>query len=823
MHLSTRLRTFLAAVLRRLKAIWRRLFSSDAGTGRHPLGNGLLDPGFYAAQAGTTWETFEQALEHYLTKGAADGLLPHPLIDPAIAHEPARSAALAAAVGSSRPARSHLFSTAYDWTAYVASAPGAAKHPGGVVGHYTLTERRPGDGVALHELVSGDAVDWAAITERATKQARILPKVLKSGLFDVEYYQAQMGVAFSSTRAALWHFLSLGEDAGLAANPLFEPEWVTSTGTGADAYLLRDHLAGDLTTVSTHPHFDPRAYLEQVPDAASHAGGPLGHFLQHAVPESTTWPADPDVAPRGWGDLRTALLADARVFAAQQRLTAWGTAKPWDVDAERAFEAHVTKLAPMAMDAPRSISVVFDLTRATGRTHQRIAKMLDGDYPALEIVAVAMKDDPQLAALDPRVVVVMTISPVHAERINAAVKRSTGEYLHIWHPRDTVRPTFYRRSVVGALAAGTELVYSAVTSAKSHDALVHGEPYEHDGLVWGDYQVVSRTAIVTRDLFDRVGGYDAELPSFADWDFLLRAATLVDPVFLNQIGVEGGLNRLGVRAATRAYEHVVRARELCDWDARPPRADDRVSILIPVYEDWVMTNQAVGAILQTADGHDVEIVLLDNGSRRPVGALIESAHGHEARVVRTRVPRNTNFATGSNLAFLRSSGRRVVFMNNDTIATPGWLDPLLTELDDPTVRAAQPLLLFSDRTVQAAGTVFHHNALPWHFLQGHPLEDVLAAQQTRFSAITAATMACRADEVLDMRGFDPVYANGMEDVDLCLRLVEERGGDFRVALDSVVVHAESQSVGRFDSVGRNRDVFMDRWMRRLPPSDLDKY
>lgn len=825
MPLMTRSRQLLGALVRRLLALRARLFAPRDRALRQVPGKGLVDPVFYAAQAGTGSMTAQEALEHYLSEGAAAGLLPHPLVDPALAHDPRRSRALADAVSSSRPVASHEVSTAYDWTAYRTSVPAAAKHPGGVVGHYASTERTPGDDVVLVELGSGEPVDWSALNDRTAAAGRSMPTLLASGLFDVDHYQAQLGVTFSSDRAALWHYLTVGEDAGLAANPLVEPEWILGGAPEPGAHVLADYLAGDPRTVSPHPHFDPAAYLDVTPEAASHPGGPLGHYLEHATDGTTTYPVDPAVAPRTWGDLRAALLADASLFAEQQRLRAWGTAKPWDRTAQPAFEAQIAKLAPMVVDAPPTVSVVFDLSLATPRTHQRVAAMLDGDYPALEVVAVATENDPQLEVLDPRVLVAKgSVSATRAARVNAGVRRSTGQFVHVWHPRDTVKPGFYRNSLLGAFAAGTDLVYSAMTTTRSHDALVHGEPFERDGLVWGEFQGFSRTALVARRLFDRLGGHDEELPAFADHDFVLRAAALVDPVFLPQIGIAGSIShKANARAAARAYEHVVRARELCDWDEPAPRVADRVSVLVPVYEDWAMTSLAVQAVLDTTAGRDVEVVLLDNGSRRCVGALLAALHGRRPQVVQVRVPKNTNFATGSNLAFLHSSGERVVFMNNDTIATPGWLEPLLRELDDPTIRAAQPLLLFQDRTVQAAGTVFHRNAFPWHFLQGHPLEDVLRARQTRFSAITAATMACRADELRRLHGFDPVFVNGMEDVDLCLRLAQELGGEFGVALDSVVVHAESQSTGRFDAVGRNRDVFMDRWMRRLPGSDLARY
>jgi hypothetical protein len=71
-----------------------------------------------------------------------------------------------------------------------------------------------------------------------------------------------------------------------------------------------------------------------------------------------------------------------------------------------------------------------------------------------------------------------------------------------------------------------------------------------------------------------------------------------------------------------------------------------------------------------------------------------------------------------------------------------------------------------------------------------------------------------------LRGFDPLFRNGMEDVDLCLRLKGLRGrGTFRVASRSRVTHYESQTPGRFERSVANRHLFLDRWSHTSPRDD----
>ncbi|RUQ98023.1 glycosyltransferase [Labedella endophytica] len=263
-----------------------------------------------------------------------------------------------------------------------------------------------------------------------------------------------------------------------------------------------------------------------------------------------------------------------------------------------------------------------------------------------------------------------------------------------------------------------------------------------------------------------------------------------------------------------------------DWDAIAGRSrvDDRVSIVIPTYEDWAMTARAIRSIIAFTPDHDIEIIVVDNGSHRVVSSLLTAMFHDEDRVVLYRVPTNANFANGSNIGFALSTGATTLFLNNDTEATAGWLEPLLARLRQPGVLGVQPLLLYPSGAIQAAGTAFSGlHTLPYHVLAGFPRQDAVASEGVEFRAITAACIAMRADDVQTLRGFDPVYVNGMEDVDLCLRAARDLGGSFRVATSSVVYHYESQSPGRFTGSWANRKIFLDRWAEEIRGADEEPY
>ncbi|GAA3588520.1 hypothetical protein GCM10022198_10160 [Klugiella xanthotipulae] len=258
-----------------------------------------------------------------------------------------------------------------------------------------------------------------------------------------------------------------------------------------------------------------------------------------------------------------------------------------------------------------------------------------------------------------------------------------------------------------------------------------------------------------------------------------------------------------------------------DWiEQRETLAERTVgltSLLIPTYEDWEMTQRAVEAVLAD-ESVPTEVVIIDNGSRPAVSRTLWELFGAEPRCVLRREPSNRNFAGGSNIAFAESSGDRVVFLNNDTEARAGWLASLRAALDGrPDILGVQPRLLYPDGSLQAVGTVFwDERTLPWHLLAGHPEYDAPDGLHAGFSAITAAAMMLRPEHVVENRGFDELYKNGYEDVDLCLSLVKRHSGSFAVCHDARVTHHESKSTGRARFAIPNRELFLSRWRGALP-------
>jgi len=327
--------------------------------------------------------------------------------------------------------------------------------------------------------------------------------------------------------------------------------------------------------------------------------------------------------------------------------------------------------------------------------------------------------------------------------------------------------------------------------------------YKKDGGPFGAARGIARAT--------RAGRWDDRL--IGDLDARTARATLLDRLRRSRRNPPNQGSRSGVD-----WEAVVSS-----VDARVP---NRVSVLVPTYQDWRMTAESVQAVLDRSGEADLEILIIENGSRPSVFRLLTVLFLFEPRVRIIACDVNTNFSGGMNLGIAASTGEYIVLLNNDAVVSSRWLPPLLQKLkDDPNVLGVQPALLYPhSRRIQAAGTIFlGEGVLPWHFLAGHPVEDLERVRDLRFTAITAAIMVTRARDLLHHRGFDEEFINGYEDVDLCLRMVQESGGYFLVVPESEAVHPEGSSEGRSLKDHVNRQRFLEIWRGRMPAPEGWRY
>jgi GT2 family glycosyltransferase len=247
------------------------------------------------------------------------------------------------------------------------------------------------------------------------------------------------------------------------------------------------------------------------------------------------------------------------------------------------------------------------------------------------------------------------------------------------------------------------------------------------------------------------------------------------------------------------------------------------SIIIPVFNQAALTRECLDMVLGNPEvGANIEVIVVDDGSTESLQTVMDD---YRDRVRFVRHLMNVGFAAVCNDGAEHSTGRWLVFLNNDTLPQAGWLQALLQyAADHPRAAVVGSKLLYPNGTIQHAGVVVCQDLYPRHVYAGFSRDHPAVNRSRQFQIVTAACALVRRDTFTEVGGFDTSFRNGYEDVDLCLRL-GERGHEVHYCHKSVVYHLETMSREEGQTVMNlaNDQLYRERWWHRLRPDDLDYY
>jgi len=244
------------------------------------------------------------------------------------------------------------------------------------------------------------------------------------------------------------------------------------------------------------------------------------------------------------------------------------------------------------------------------------------------------------------------------------------------------------------------------------------------------------------------------------------------------------------------------------------------SVVVPVCNRAALTRQCLDILLASEpEGATLETVVVDDASSDATRQVL-ALYGDRIRVLGNE--ENVGFAAACNRGAAAASGEWLVFLNNDTLPQPGWLDALLRyAARDERIGLVGAKLLFPNDTVQHAGVVFSRDRTPHHVYAGFRAEHPAVNKSRQFQVVTGACALIRRALFHEAGGFDPGFLNGYEDVDLCLRL-RRLGYEVHYCHESVLYHLESATrESRLDD--RNHRLFLERWSNSVHQDDIQYY
>lgn len=202
------------------------------------------------------------------------------------------------------------------------------------------------------------------------------------------------------------------------------------------------------------------------------------------------------------------------------------------------------------------------------------------------------------------------------------------------------------------------------------------------------------------------------------------------------------------------------------------------------------------ASLQAVTYPNVEVIVVDNAS--PDAEVTPIAEEYPG-VKLIRSAKNLGFAGGNNLGIAAAKGKYLLFLNNDTEVTPGFLEPLVALFEaSPQTGVASPKLIFygTDDIIQYAGC---GGINPWtgrSVTVGLMEKDAGQHNTSSETALAHGAAMMVPMEVIRKAGLMPeLYFLYYEELDWC-EMIKRAGYQCHYVADSTVYHKESVSVGQ---------------------------
>ncbi|KXJ38841.1 glycosyltransferase [Bacillus spizizenii] len=237
----------------------------------------------------------------------------------------------------------------------------------------------------------------------------------------------------------------------------------------------------------------------------------------------------------------------------------------------------------------------------------------------------------------------------------------------------------------------------------------------------------------------------------------------------------------------------------------------KTSIIVLTYNQLALTKQCLKSIWKHTNNDCIEVIVVDNGSHDGTRDYLKQISSIKAIFNKT----NEGFAKACNQGLEAASGDNILFLNNDTVVTNQWLEPMIK-------------LLYQDDKIGMVGPVSNYvsgpQQVPVDYKSVEGIEDFsrlyCLQQRGKSKAVLRLVGFCLLvkKRVLDkVGGFDERFEGGsFEDDDLSLRVLQA-GYQLKIALDSFVHHhGHATFTGNPDlSISRlyeeNRQRFIDKW------------
>lgn len=228
------------------------------------------------------------------------------------------------------------------------------------------------------------------------------------------------------------------------------------------------------------------------------------------------------------------------------------------------------------------------------------------------------------------------------------------------------------------------------------------------------------------------------------------------------------------------------------------RLQPLVSVVIPHWNGIEILTECLES-LQQSSYPKIEIIVADNASTDGSPEWVKANHP-QVKLIQSK--ENRGYAGGCNQGAEAAAGYYLLFLNNDTVHQPDWLEPLVSTLEqNRNVAAVQPKILnYFEKELfdYAGGSGGHMDLLCFPFVRGRLF---MTREQDRgqydnetdiFWASGTAFLV-RRSVFEEVGGFDETFFAHQEEIDLQWR-IHLTGQEVAVNPASVVYHRNAMTL-----------------------------
>jgi GT2 family glycosyltransferase/glycosyltransferase involved in cell wall biosynthesis len=252
---------------------------------------------------------------------------------------------------------------------------------------------------------------------------------------------------------------------------------------------------------------------------------------------------------------------------------------------------------------------------------------------------------------------------------------------------------------------------------------------------------------------------------------------------------------------------------------------DGVSIIIPVLNRLEFTRQCLDRILRHTSGRvPYEVIVVDNASSDGTQEHFRTQPLPGLPLIYHRCETNLGFGRANNVGASLSRCAYLLFLNNDTLVQPGWLEEMVATAEaDRSVGVVGIKQLFPyTNTIHHTGIIFTASKGPQHI---YPFADASLPhvnRQREYQAVNGACLLISKPVFGACGGFDEAYVNGFEDLDLCMA-VRKRGHKVVCCTRAFIYHYGQISEGRTADDPHNEQYFWSKWRADVRLDEGDFY